>query len=180
MIHVGRDKARRAGRPDEELACLFHFMLWNIKYLVYNNVKWPGPELWCRDGFSVCFVVYGFEILIFGCRLIRLSGLAGMNDGLCISCFLKHWAQLCSRPLRGHVWDVLSAGVLVCQSSRKIRRDEGFHHHRHSSTASARLCLQENVTFVSMSFKTCSFFLKLLRCLRGVYHEFIPPHPVII
>lgn len=67
----------KRGRPDEELACLFHFMLWNIKYLVYNNVKWPGPELWCRDGFSVCFVVYGFEILIFGCRLIRLSGLAG-------------------------------------------------------------------------------------------------------
>ncbi len=60
---------------DKELVCLFNFMVYNIKYLVYNNVKWPRPELWCFSGFSGCFDVYGFEILIFCCRLIRLSGL---------------------------------------------------------------------------------------------------------
>lgn len=60
---------------DKELVFILYFMAWNIKYLVYNNVKWPGPKLWCHRGFFVCFLVYGFEISIFCCRLIRLSGL---------------------------------------------------------------------------------------------------------
>lgn len=53
------------------------FSLWfeilNIWFTI--TLSGLGPELWCRGGLSVCFVVYGFEILIFCCRLIRLSGL---------------------------------------------------------------------------------------------------------
>lgn len=97
-------------------------MVWNIKYLVYNNVKWPRPELWCHGGFSVCFVVYGFEILIFCCRLIRLSGLGEwiMVGARAAFWSIEHIHMLTSScPIRGRIWDELSVHILMCQSSQR-------------------------------------------------------------
>lgn len=72
-----RGKERRVDSTHWTKSLSVYFSLWfeilNIWFTI--TLSGLGPELWCRGGFSVCFVVYGFEILIFCCRVIRLSGL---------------------------------------------------------------------------------------------------------
>lgn len=157
-------------------------MVWNIKYLVYNNVKWPGPELWCRGGFSVCFVVYGFEILIFCCRLIRLSGL---GEWIMVCASAAFWGigrvrmLTSSRPTWGHVQDVLSVFILMCQSLQRrgeMSDSQSYvlnYTEQHTTSSSGDVCPYLK------SFSSFLFTLKLLRCLRGVY-QFTSPPPVII
>lgn len=73
MIHMDKGRQREDGwMPVCFCLCSEILSIWFT-----ITLSGPGPELWSHDGFSVCFLVYGFEILIFCCGLIRLSGLAG-------------------------------------------------------------------------------------------------------
>lgn len=137
-------------------------MVWNIKYLVYNNVKWPGPELWCRGGFSVCFVVYGFEILIFCCRLIRLSGLAEWIMVCASAAFwsIEHiYMRASTRPIWGHIWDELSECIHMCQSLQTKEVMSGIQFYRASiipcKTTHPYASLYSINSWVSAGFNYC-------------------------
>lgn len=143
---------------DKELVFLLYFMAWNIKYLVYNNVKWPGPELWCHWGFFVCFLVYGFEISIFCCRLIRLSGLVEWIMVWAWDVFLNRRTIRCSHT---HVLsEVISAMVStysLCKEYIKKKNYTQFMKHKHLTVSIEQDYINSKIIYFAFSVLQLTF-----------------------